>query len=168
MEDFGHHVDDRSRKAKCPGKQRILLMSGHVIPLQYRDGLPYFDQELPSDEDMETYEHVDMTSPADWDPSVLDNEIDIDDPDDPIHQETMQSAYDLHMAHCKSETQTTKVDVNVLHSDPVIQWGVDTTCDINGLWDMFNDEAICTADDLQSNGTTTFGAAPHLAMLHTC
>ena len=55
LEHYGHHVDDRSRKAKIPGKQRILLMSGHIIPLQYRDGLPYFDQEAPTDDDMEKY-----------------------------------------------------------------------------------------------------------------
>ena len=71
LEHFGHHVDDRSRKTKYPGKQQIMLMSGHAIPLQYRNVLPYFDQEHPSDEDMEKYEHVDMTSPADWDPKVL-------------------------------------------------------------------------------------------------
>ena len=32
----------------------------------------------PTDHDLETYPHVILTSDMDWDPSILDNEIDLD------------------------------------------------------------------------------------------
>ena len=77
LEHYSIEVDDRSRVVK--GKQRIVTLEGYKIPLQVRDGLVYMDQSVPTDRDMEAYNHVIMTSDVDWDPAVLDTEIDIDD-----------------------------------------------------------------------------------------
>ena len=44
------------------------------------------DQSIPTDINMETYNHVIMTSDVDWDPAVLDTEIDVDDWNKPFCQ----------------------------------------------------------------------------------
>ena len=41
MEFFNNEVDDRSRKIKG-GKQKILTNDGYVLPLTFKDDLPYF------------------------------------------------------------------------------------------------------------------------------
>ena len=76
LEFYGNEVCDKSRRVG--GKQRITTLDGYVIPLQIRDGLPYFKMTPPTDEDLDIYPHVIVTSDNDWDPAILDNEIDIE------------------------------------------------------------------------------------------
>ena len=76
LEHFGNKVDDRSRVVG--GKQRITTLEGYVIPLQIREGLAHFHMTPPTDDDLDTYPHVILTSDNDWDPTLLDNEIDIE------------------------------------------------------------------------------------------
>ena len=80
LEHYGIKVDDRS--LKVGGGQRITTLEGYVIPLQFRNGLAYFETKKPTDNDLEEYPHVILTSDTDWDPSILDNEIDLNE----IHQ----------------------------------------------------------------------------------
>ena len=40
MEAFGLQVDEKSRRSKYPGRQRITTPDGYVIPLSIRNGLP--------------------------------------------------------------------------------------------------------------------------------
>ena len=76
LEHYGNDVCDKSRKVG--GKQRITTLDGYVIPLQIRDGLPYFNMKPPTDNDLDIYPHIILTSDSDWDPTILDNEIDIE------------------------------------------------------------------------------------------
>ena len=76
LEHFGNKVDDRSRVVG--GKQRITTLEGYVIPLQIREGLAHFHMTPPTDDDLDIYPHVILTSDNDWDPTLLDNEIDIE------------------------------------------------------------------------------------------
>jgi hypothetical protein len=62
------------------GLQRIQTMDGYVFPLSIRDGLPYLDMRPCTDVKYELPPHVILTSDVDWDPRVLD--FDIDDNDD--------------------------------------------------------------------------------------
>ncbi len=73
MENFGLVVDDRRRLNG--GNQCIITQEGYVIPLHIRDGLPRFDMSPPTDEDLEKYPHVFITSDAPWDPHCLDEEF---------------------------------------------------------------------------------------------
>jgi len=56
------------------GLQCILTNDGYVIPISIRDGLPHCPF---TDEEWESLLHVVLTGDADWDPSVLD--LDLDD-----------------------------------------------------------------------------------------
>ena len=80
MEAFGLDVDEKPRKARHPGLQRIVTPDGYVIPLSIRNGLPYMDMRYPTNEDMENYPHVYFTEDTDWNPAQLDDEY-VDDPD---------------------------------------------------------------------------------------
>jgi hypothetical protein len=75
LEHYKIEVHDRS--ANVGGLQRIITLEGHHIPLQLRDGLAYMDMSKTTDDDLENLEHVVLTSDVDWDPSVLDSEIDV-------------------------------------------------------------------------------------------
>ena len=80
MEAFGLDVDEKPRKARHPGLQRIVTPDGYVIPLSIRNGLPYMDMRYPTDADMSKYPHVYFTEDTDWNPATLDDEY-VDDPD---------------------------------------------------------------------------------------
>ena len=48
-------------------------MSGYATPLECRSGLMYMSIIWkPTDQELEKYPHVLLTSPHEWDPSVLD------------------------------------------------------------------------------------------------
>jgi hypothetical protein len=55
-------------------------VDGYVFPLSIRDGLPYLGMRPYTDVEYESLPHVILTSDVDWDPQVLD--FDIDDKDD--------------------------------------------------------------------------------------
>ena len=79
MEAFGLDVDEKPRRARHPGQQRIVTPDGYVIPLSIRNGLPYMDMRYPTDEEMKKYPHVYFTEDTDWNPTMLDDEY-VDDP----------------------------------------------------------------------------------------
>jgi hypothetical protein len=76
MEDWGILVDEKPRKSKYPGKQRIETPDGYAFPIAIRNGLPYLDMSYPSEEDMDKYPHVYLTRDEEWDPTVMDDEYD--------------------------------------------------------------------------------------------
>ena len=74
MEWFNCQVDDRSKIVG--GAQRIETSEGYVIPLSIESGLVYMHTiRIPTDQDLQNYPHVFLTSPDIWDASVLDHEI---------------------------------------------------------------------------------------------
>jgi hypothetical protein len=74
MEDWGILVDEKPRKSKFPGKQRIETPDGYAFPIAIRNGLPYLDMSYPTEEDMDNFPHVYMTRDEEWDPTVMDDE----------------------------------------------------------------------------------------------
>ena len=63
-DDQSHHVE---------GKQVITFLDGYATPLECRSGLMYMSTiGKPTDQDLDQYPHVLLTSPHEWDPSVLD------------------------------------------------------------------------------------------------
>ena len=71
MEWFQNTCDDKSFHVR--GKQVIHFLDGYSIPLQCRTGLMYMSLlGQPTDADLNTYPHVLLTGPHEWDPSVLD------------------------------------------------------------------------------------------------
>jgi len=72
-------VDEKSRKLRQGGQQCLATVEGYKIPLSIRRGLPYMDMYPPSDHELDSLPHVVLTSDADWDPTMADNEIDPDD-----------------------------------------------------------------------------------------
>ena len=64
-------MDDKS--VQVGGQQRIITIDGYSMPLMSKGGLMYLKfQGIPTDKDLQTYPSVHLTSPQEWDPSVLD------------------------------------------------------------------------------------------------
>jgi hypothetical protein len=74
MEAHGADINDRSRHLPS-GKQRILI-DGYQLPLDFKNGLPYFQCRKPTDEELSSLPHIIMTPDVDWDPSKYDKDID--------------------------------------------------------------------------------------------
>ena len=73
LEWFKNNVDEES--VKVGGTQLITTLDGYSVPLLFKDGLAYATSlGKPTDQDMDTYPHVFLTSPDEWDPSVLDHD----------------------------------------------------------------------------------------------
>ena len=71
IEWFQNTCDDKS--SHVGGKQVINFLDGYSTPLQCRTGLMYMSLlGQPTDADLNTYPHVLLTGPHEWDPSVLD------------------------------------------------------------------------------------------------
>ena len=65
-------MDDKS--VQVGGQQRIVTIDGYSMPLICK-GLMYLElQGIPTDKDLQTYPSVHLTSPHEWDPSILDYE----------------------------------------------------------------------------------------------
>jgi hypothetical protein len=50
-----------------------------VFPLSIRDGLPYLGMRPYTDAEFDSLPHVILTSDVDWDPQILDFDVDDDD-----------------------------------------------------------------------------------------
>ena len=71
IEWFQNTCDDKS--FHVGGKQVITFIDGYATPLQCRIGLMYMNLlGKPIDADLNTFPHVLLTGPHEWDPSVLD------------------------------------------------------------------------------------------------
>ncbi|KAL7571369.1 hypothetical protein ACA910_007681 [Epithemia clementina (nom. ined.)] len=71
IEWYKNTCDDKS--VKVGGNQKIEFLDGYALPLECRSGLMYIKMlGPPTDDDMDTYPLVFLTSPHEWDPSVLD------------------------------------------------------------------------------------------------
>jgi hypothetical protein len=68
-------VDERSRRLRRGGQQCLTTLEGYKIPLSICRGLPYMDMHPPSDHELDTLPQVVLTSDANWDPTMADNEI---------------------------------------------------------------------------------------------
>ena len=67
LEWFQTNVDETS--VKVGGTQLITTLDGYSVPLLIKDGLAYATSlGRPTDQDMDTYPHVFITSPDEWDP----------------------------------------------------------------------------------------------------
>ena len=75
LEWYKNDVNDKSIKV-AGGMQHILTNDGYVIPISIRDGLPYVALHPFTDEEWDSLPHVILTGDADWDPSVLDLDLD--------------------------------------------------------------------------------------------
>ena len=73
IEWYTNTVDDKS--VQVGGLQRIVTIDGYSTPLVCNGGLMYLQlQGIPTDQDLQNYPSVHLTSPHEWDPSVLDYE----------------------------------------------------------------------------------------------
>ena len=73
IEWYTNSVDDKS--VQVGGQQRIVTIDGYSMPLICKHGLLYLElQGVPTDTDLQTYPSVHLTSPHEWDPSILDYE----------------------------------------------------------------------------------------------
>ena len=71
IEWFNNTCDDKSHHVG--GKQVITFLGGFATPLECMSGLMYMNiLGKPTDQDLDQYLHVHITSPHEWNPSVLD------------------------------------------------------------------------------------------------
>jgi len=76
IEYYKNTVDDKS--SKVGGKQHIVTLDCHIIPLNICNGLAYMDMSKPMDVDSSSLPHVVFTSDSNWDPTTLNSEFDPD------------------------------------------------------------------------------------------
>jgi hypothetical protein len=74
MEHFKIKVNDKSKRVtgKTPS---IITLEGQEIPMETRKGLPYISLRKGTKEEWDTLPQIEITSPHEWDPSVLDCEV---------------------------------------------------------------------------------------------
>ena len=73
IEWYTNTVDDKS--VQVGGQHRIVTIDGYSMPLVCKGGLMYLQlQGIPTSQDLHNYPSVHLTSPHEWDPSVLDYE----------------------------------------------------------------------------------------------
>ena len=73
IEWYTNTVDDKS--VQVGGQQRIVTIDGYSMPFVCKGGLMYLQiQGIPTDQDLQSYPSVHLTSPHEWDPSVIDYE----------------------------------------------------------------------------------------------
>ena len=77
LEWFKNDVNDRS--IKTGGLQCIKTLDGYIIPLSILEGLPRLDIRPYTDDEWDTLPHVFLTGESDWDPSVLDHDLQDDE-----------------------------------------------------------------------------------------
>ena len=73
MEAHKQTVHDKS--TKVGGKQRIETLDGYIFPLNIRSGLPYMSIRPFTNKEWDDLPHVIMTEDVDWDPTIIDCEI---------------------------------------------------------------------------------------------
>ena len=78
LEHFKNAVDDRSTKVQG-ATQSITTVEGYVIPLRFRNGLPYMPIRPYSDQEWNDLPHIVLTSDEEWDPKVMDEDRDEDE-----------------------------------------------------------------------------------------
>ena len=84
MEAHKQTVHDKS--TKVGGKQRIETLDGYIIPLNIRSGLPYMSIRPYTNKEWDILPHVILTADVDWDPTIIDCEIE----DGEVWFDTMQ------------------------------------------------------------------------------
>ena len=73
IEWYTNTVDGKS--VEVGDQQRIIAIDGYSMPLVCKGRLMYLElQGIPTDKDLQMYPSVHLTSPHEWDPSVLDCE----------------------------------------------------------------------------------------------
>ena len=73
IEWYTNTADDKS--VQVGGQQRIVTIDGYCMPLLCKGGLMYLQlQGIPTDQDLQNKPSVHLTSPHEWDPSVLNYE----------------------------------------------------------------------------------------------
>jgi hypothetical protein len=57
------------------GGKQCILVDGHQLPLDFKNGLPYLRCRKPTEAELGLLPHNIMTSDIEWDPSLYDNII---------------------------------------------------------------------------------------------
>jgi hypothetical protein len=74
MEDFGCTVNEKPKRIS--GRTPFIkTIEGYSIPISIRDGLPYIRMRPFRDNDWDSLPHVSITSPASWEPSIMDAKV---------------------------------------------------------------------------------------------
>ena len=75
LEHFHNTVNDRSANIDG-GTQSVTTLDGFILPLEFKEGLPYLPIRPFTDDEWDSLPHVILTSDQTWDPSVMDNDRD--------------------------------------------------------------------------------------------
>ena len=98
IEHFKHTVNDKS--VLVGGSQSLHLLDGYALPLICKGGLMYLQfLGKPTDSDLACYPSVRLTSPHEWDPSVLDYTHPDDDGEPPWAQDLASDPLDTTFDH---------------------------------------------------------------------
>ena len=79
MEWYKNGINDKSIKVK-DGLQLIQTLDGYAILINIKDGLPYVRMSpYTDDEEWDELPHIILTSDVNWDPTILDHNLDDDE-----------------------------------------------------------------------------------------
>lgn len=74
MEHYKTKVNEKSSRITGTTPS-IVTLEGHEIPIAVKKGLPYVSLRPGTDEEWKTLPQVVLTSPHEWDPSILDCDV---------------------------------------------------------------------------------------------
>ena len=159
LEWFQTNVDETS--VKVGGTQLITTLDGYSVPLLIKDGVAYATSlGRSTDQDMDTYPHVFITSPDEWDPSQVPDQP-FGDPmfdaygdfNEPIIA-NLNTLFDAPPGDCGSYTGISSVFTANLHQSSPQEPDWNTQCQFLA-WTS----PSSTKDTF--NVTTRHGTAPH-------
>jgi Reverse transcriptase (RNA-dependent DNA polymerase) len=78
LEAYHNDVNDKSVHVKG-GLQRIQTLDGYTIPLCIKAGLARMNIRPYTDEEWDSYPHVFLTSESEWNPSIMDHDLEEDE-----------------------------------------------------------------------------------------
>ena len=111
-----------------------------MIPLEIEDGLPYVKGRPYTDDEWLKLPHVELTSPGDWDPSILDHKLSVEEmmrgskvpmptdivahPDYDIEGNLVNDGIDVHVSDVASTAGDPSCDTETLQYDTKV-YGVE-------------------------------------------
>jgi hypothetical protein len=101
MEAHGADINDRSRI--LPGGKQRILIDGYQLPLDFKNGLPYLQCQMPTTKERVSLPHIIMASDVEWDPSQYDKEhddlVDFCDPSEEDYEDENFDQYGEYRHH---------------------------------------------------------------------
>ena len=124
-----HKLNINEKPLRTGGLQRIKTPDGLFIPLNICQGLSHMSMHPLKDSEWDALPHIVMTSPKEWDPSVLNLELEAEenwfDHVDAVEQDPVHNTFDHHGQHHRQRKPDSIVSN---HDAPLLLLQADQLC----------------------------------------